>query len=292
MQRAEILSKAHKVLKKHYKSVPPADRPLLEQMLFASCLENASYEKAETAFAALTEMFFDLNEVRVSSIAELSGIVRDLPDPREAALRLKKLLQGAFEATYSFDLEALKKQNIGAAVKKLQSFAELSPFVVAYATQVALGGHSIPLDDGAMRVLYIVGAADEDELPGYSVTGLERAIPKNKGIEFGSLLHQLGAELIARPQSPQVRSILVAINPEAKARLPKRRSAKSKSKKSASAAAASDQSAQSVRVQPKKKSAAKKKTADRRKAARAVADSTSRPKKKTSARKLAKKKPR
>ena len=52
--RAALLTKAHKVLKKHYKPVTPAaERPLMEQLLFALCLENATYEAAEQAYAAL-----------------------------------------------------------------------------------------------------------------------------------------------------------------------------------------------------------------------------------------------
>ena len=51
---------------------------------------------------------------------------------------------------------------------------------------------------------------------------MERAIPKSKGQEFGSLLHQLGADFIANPFSPQVRELLLSIAPDAKERFPKR----------------------------------------------------------------------
>jgi len=47
------------------------------------------------------------------------------------------------------------------------------------------------------------------------VTGLERAIAKNKGLEFGSLLHQLAADYIASPHSANVKKTLTAINPQA-----------------------------------------------------------------------------
>ncbi|MBI3462729.1 MAG: hypothetical protein HY000_06665, partial [Planctomycetes bacterium] len=64
-----LLTKVHKVLKKHYKPIAPsADRPVMEQMLFACCLENTHYEQAEQAFAALSDAFLDWNEVRVSTV--------------------------------------------------------------------------------------------------------------------------------------------------------------------------------------------------------------------------------
>src|SRR5262249_22859707 len=101
-------------------------------------------------------------------------------------------------------------------------FEGASPFVVAYATQHALGGHSIPLDRGALDILYIVGIASESERKSGAVGGLERAIPKNKGTEFGSLLHQFAADYFANAFSPTVKSLLLEINPQCKERLPKR----------------------------------------------------------------------
>ncbi len=74
----------------------------------------------------------------------------NLPEPLEAAARLKGVLQSVFESDYSFDLEHLKKQNIGVAVKRLQKLQGATPFNVAYATQTALGGHSIPVDKGTL----------------------------------------------------------------------------------------------------------------------------------------------
>ena len=49
--RAALLSKAHKVLKKHYQPVsPPSDRTVLEHLLYACCVENAGFEAADEAF--------------------------------------------------------------------------------------------------------------------------------------------------------------------------------------------------------------------------------------------------
>lgn len=223
LNRASLISKTYKVLKQHYKPVlPSSDRPLLQQMLFACCLENAPYAKAEKVYDHLCNSFFDWNEVRVSTVKELAEAMRELPSPVAAAANLKAILQNVFEATYSFDLETVKKQNIGAGIKKLAKFEGASPFVVAYATQHALAGHSIPLDRGAIDILFIVGIAAEAERKSGNVAGLERAIPKNKGAEFGSLLHQFAADYIANPLSPHVKALLLSINPEAKARLPKR----------------------------------------------------------------------
>ena len=223
VNRAAVLTKLHKVLKKHYEPVePPSGRTLLENLLFACCLENAPFDAAEAAFQAVSSAYFDWNEVRVSTVKELAEVMKALPNPEAGANNLRRALQAVFEANYSFDLEPMKKLNLGAAVQKLTSYDGVSPFVVNYVTQTSLGGHAVPLDTGAMGCLAVFALVAEGEKPREGCAGMERAIPKNKGIEFGSLLHQLSADYIANPYSTNLHKILLEVDPEAKARLPKR----------------------------------------------------------------------
>jgi endonuclease-3 len=221
--RTALLNKLQRVLKKTYKPASArGEHPLLETLLFACCLENAHHDVACETLDKLRASFFDWNEIRVSTVKELAESLSALPEPVAAATRLKGVLQAVFETDYSFDLEHLKKQNLGAAIKRLQKLPGASPFGVAYATQMALGGHSIPLDKGTLDALVVIGLATAAEAAGGTVTGLERAIPKSKGQEFASLVHELGADLFASPFSPSVRELLLSINPDAKERLPKR----------------------------------------------------------------------
>jgi endonuclease-3 len=191
-------------------------------MLYACCLENAQYEAADKAYAALSTAFFDWNEVRVSTVKELSEVMHMLPEPGAAAGNVKHVLQTVFEATYSFDIESMKKMPLGQAQQKLQKYDGVTPFALAYVTQAALGGHAIPLDRGLLEVFGILGLATEQEKAAHAVPGLERAIPKNKGVEFGSLAHRLAADLVHSPNSPNLHKILLEIAPDCKERLPKR----------------------------------------------------------------------
>lgn len=222
--RSNQFAKVHKVLKKHYKPyAPDGQRGVLEQLLFACCAENAHYDAAEQAYAALVHNFFDLNEIRVSSIRELAEVMHVLPDPPAAAHRVKRVLQSVFEATYDFTLEELRKQNLGPATERLTKFVGTTPFTVAYVVQVGLGGHAIPVDAGTMRALYTLQLVTEEDAKAGVVPGLERAVAKSKGVEFASLLHQLGADFAANPYSPALKSVLTDIDPDAAGRLPKRR---------------------------------------------------------------------
>lgn len=217
--RATVLTKLHKVLKKHYKPVEPGQRTVLEHLLYAAVLENADFETADECFAKLQENYFDWNEVRVTTITELAETINTVRDAAAAAHRVKKSLQAVFEAHYQFDIEPLKKQNLGKSITDLEKHEGISPFGIAYVTQNALGGHSIALGRGALEVLLAVSAATDPEVAKHQVAGIERAIPKNKGTEFFSLLHQLGVDLMSSPQSTRVKSILAEVDSQAKERL-------------------------------------------------------------------------
>jgi hypothetical protein len=222
--RSAQFAKLQKSLKKFYKPVAPnPERPVLEQLLYASCLENAHYEKADEAYASLVHTFFDWNEIRVTTTKELAESMAALPDPLAAATRVRRVLQNVFEGTYTFDLEDLRKKNLGVAVERLEKMSGTTRFTVAYVVQSALGGHSIPLDAGALGVLEVLGIATAKDVADGAIGGLERAIAKNKGVEFGALLHQLGADFIANPYSTNLHKTLVQIEPDAESRLPKRR---------------------------------------------------------------------
>ncbi len=270
--------KLHKVLKKHYSPVTPdAERPVLEHLLFASCLENAHHNAAEEAFAALVEAFFDWNEIRVSTVRELSEVMAGLPDPAAAANRVKRVLQSVFEASYSFDLEELRKMNLGPAIDRIKKTDGSTPFSVSYVVQSALGGHSIPLGSGVLQSLYVVDMITEKEVKNVSISGLERAIAKSKGIEFGSMLSQLGADFTANPYAPALRAILLEINPAAKSRLPKRRTRKqieAEAKKAAEAEKAKQEEKAARKAAKAKAAAAEKKKATKKAKKKAEAKKT------------------
>jgi len=300
--RTNLLTKVHKVLKKHYKPVRPnMDRPVLEQLLFACCLENAHYQPAEEAFDSLSTTFFDWNEVRVSTVNELAEALHVLPDPAAAATRLKRALQSAFESIYAFDLESLRKQNLGPATARLQKLDGTTPFVTNYVVQTCLGGHAVPVDSAAFELLQIIGVISESETKSGNVPGMERAVPKTKGIEFGSLLHQFAADFAAGRYSPDVHKIILEINPDAKDRLPKR------TRKRPTAAAKPEKTKKQTKGGTKKtraqgsttrktksatKASSKPSAAKKRKKKPTAAKAAKKKVKKTSSRKLTKRKPR
>ena len=221
--RAAKLNKLLRVAKKHYQPVrPPADRNVMEHLLYACCLENSNFEPADDAFARLQENYFDWNEVRVTTAVELAESMKSLHNPSDAASRLKKTLHSMFETHYQFDIDHLKKENLGKAVQIISKYKGISPFAVSYVSQNGLGGHAIAIDQATVNLMFIVGVIDEKEAAKMQVPGLERAVPKNKGAEFFSLVHQLAAAFHASPFNNDLRQVLLSIDSHAAERFPKR----------------------------------------------------------------------
>jgi hypothetical protein len=210
--RAKLITKLQAALKKHYDVAPATpSRPLLEHALYACLLEDCPADLADEGLAKLEQDYFDWNEVRVTTVTELAGVLSSLPDPAKAAQRLKSILQAIFEEFYSFDLDHLKKENLGKAVAKFEGMSSMTPFVLSYIIQHGLGGHSIPIDYSAMVVMLVTGIASQAEAADGRVPGLERAVPKSKGVEFAALLHQPAVALLMDPKDKTGRTFLESI---------------------------------------------------------------------------------
>ncbi len=155
--RSALIARTLKVIRKHYKPVPqPKDRRYFEHLLFACLLEDSPQEAAEQVFKALKHDYFGWNEVRVSTIRELTEALKPLVNPAESAARLKQTLHSVFESVYEFDIETLKKQNIGQAAKHLAEVQRHDAVCRGLCHAKRLGGHAIPLNRGALITLHTV----------------------------------------------------------------------------------------------------------------------------------------
>ena len=206
--RAKLIGKLHTALKKHYSPISAGNRSLLEHVLYASLLQDATYEAADDGLAKCENDFFDWNEVRVTTVTELAQVLSGLPDPTKAAQRLKGNLQSLFEEFYTFELDHLRKENLGKAVAKFEKMPQMTPFVLSYTVQHGLGGHAIPVDYSSLVIMLNTGIISQSEAASGRVPGLERAVPKSKGVEFGSLLHQAGVALANDPNDSTARSVM------------------------------------------------------------------------------------
>ena len=191
--KTQFLTDIHAHLKRRYKPKSDASAgklTVLEAVVYGICHEDTTREQANQALSRFKDQFFDWNEVRVSPIAEIQETLADIPDAQDRAQRIRRFLRQLFEKTYSFNLEALTKKPLKEALKVLTAYeAFSSDYVTATVIQQALGGHAIPVDSCTRGALERLGIIEPDLAALRSI--LERAIPKNRGVEFSELLEEL-----------------------------------------------------------------------------------------------------
>jgi endonuclease-3 len=190
--RQTVMRRVTSLLQKRYgRSIPKSNRDVLQTLLFGITLENASHDAAEAALNRLISAFHDLNEIRVSSITELEGLLDSVPASDWKALRIREALQFTFEKYYSFDLESLKRKTMDVAEKQLAKIAYLTPFARNYVLQNSLGSHVIPIDDATRLALQWMGlaslGADNDAV----AEEVKSAVRKQDAQLTCHLLHEL-----------------------------------------------------------------------------------------------------
>ncbi|TWU39229.1 hypothetical protein [Novipirellula artificiosorum] len=275
--RATLINKLFAALKKHYSPSPTQPtRPLLEHLLYASLLQDAPAELADEGMAKCEQDFFDWNEVRVTTISELAQVLSRLPDAVKAATRIKSNLQSVFEEFYTFDIDHLKKENLGKAVAKFEKMPGVTPFVLSYTVQHGLGGHSIPVDYSAMVILMVTEIASQTEAAAGKVPGLERAIPKSKGIEFSDLLHQAAVSLSISTKDKKSRALVDEVAKGSSKRLDEwitgKKAAKKRVAARKAAQAAEDEAEEIAQAEAEKAAKAKPKKPSNKKASAKPAD--------------------
>jgi len=191
--KAQFLTEVQTLLKNRYKLEPGLEKlSILESVIYGICHEDATRSGATRALAHFKEGFFDWNEVRVSSLEEIQGVVKELDRPEEKAFRVRRFLRQLFEKTYGFSLDALAKKPQKEAIKALEDYEAMGlDYVMATVTRLALAGHAIPVDAASLRALTRLGVAEgEADVTALRAT-LERAVPKNRGAEFADLIEEL-----------------------------------------------------------------------------------------------------
>jgi endonuclease III len=191
--KAQLLTDVQALLKKRYKIGPSVEKmSILEAVVYGICHENSTREQANQALSRFKDDFFDWNEVRVSSLEEIQGVLAGMTDAEGRAFRIRRFLRQIFEKTYGFNLDPLTKKPQKESIKALEEYdAMASDYVLATVIRLALGGHAIPVDAACFRVFLRLGIADESSDPAALRVILERAVPKTRGGEFGDLIEEL-----------------------------------------------------------------------------------------------------
>ncbi|MCA9016705.1 MAG: hypothetical protein KDA77_15335 [Planctomycetaceae bacterium] len=190
-----VCKKLIALLKKRYSAaLPKYDRPVLETILHAICLENTTNPQADEVFEALLEGFHDLNEIRVSTISELESIFAAVGDAEWRAYRIRSVLQYVFDKEYCFDLEMMRKKTLEQAQKQLTRMKSLTPFVINHTLQVILGSHLVPADEKILNASKWLGLLPEDESIETASDSLKSSVRKSDAPLLSHLLRCLATD--------------------------------------------------------------------------------------------------
>lgn len=262
-----VCKKLVSLLKKHYKQPPPrGDLPVLETILYAICLENASVEQAETAYERLSLRFHDLNEVRVSSITELAAVFEGMSEPELRAVRIRAVLHYVFEKYFAFDFEDLRRKTQDAAARQLARVNDLSPCILGYTFQAALGSHAVPIDDVMRSAAVWLGLVEPQMTTEEASESLKPAIRKADAPLFCRLLRCLATDPLVsdafdlEKHRPPEEGYDLDSAPERLAELLKRGAARPRKKKATAGAAKRKTAKAGARNGRAKKKTTKKKT--------------------------------
>ncbi len=221
--KAQTLNDIHTLLKKHYKPKPERASgrlTVLEAVVYGICHEGSTREQANQALSRFKDGFFDWNEVRVSSVTEIEEALAGFTDTENRAYRIRRFLRQLFEKTYGFNLEALAKKPLKESLKVLCEYETVggSDYVEATVIQQSLGGHAMPVDAPARRALERLGIIEPAAETPAVRSLLERAVPKNRGVEFLDVLEDLAHDTCVDPIPDCPRCELRKLCPTAAAR--------------------------------------------------------------------------
>ena len=178
-EKQQACKKLTSLLHKDYgKHVPQFSMPVLETMLFAACLENNSWDETEQGYERLNKLYYDLNEIRVSSVAEIEETLSSQQGDW-SALRIRSILRFVFETTYTYDYEKLKRLTQESGQKRLKKIDNMSPFIRNFTVQHCLGGYLVCLDEASTRAAIHLGivppGSNEEQAGEFLKPGLKKA---------------------------------------------------------------------------------------------------------------------
>lgn len=228
MSRQKDVKVFFKKLTKRYPDEPitlSRDRKILEHLVSAAFLENASFKHARSAFIELQNYFIDWNEIRIAKSDEISRVINSYSAEQSVAFasngdsnfvgdRLRRLLQWIFDKTYKFELEDLRSNGIVELRTFLDSIPYCTPFMSDYVALFGMGEACVPLDESSMRVLrlldYVVVEGEKEIVP-----ALQGAFKESDARSFFFALHNLASELSDSATSESAMKFLVSLDSNA-----------------------------------------------------------------------------
>jgi endonuclease III len=189
MSRRLKLPEVLAVLEKAYgkpRTAEHPEAPLLDHLLVGVLSAWADREKAARSVRALSETFVDLNEARVSPLAELSHVLAPWLGAKagEAAEAVRLALQDVYDGTHGLDLEPLRGRDPEDLRKFLKDLPHTAGGPATSVFQLALGADRLALMAPETRVLERLRLLPTSAVPQKVRQALERQVKPEDRLAF------------------------------------------------------------------------------------------------------------
>jgi len=149
----------------------------VDQLILAVLAQETTTARALRAMKRLSDDMVDLNDLRVSTAAEVSdSISRHVPRSVHRAKLLLKVLNGVYHREYAVSLQSLRSKGIREVKQYLESLEGTTPYVCGSVILWSLVGHAIPVSDPMLQWLRDNDLVHPDAEPGEVQSFLERHV--------------------------------------------------------------------------------------------------------------------
>lgn len=152
---AKKLKQAYAKFRGKSEPPPPDDgADPVQHLILAVLSQETTVKRARKALKKINDDMVDLNDLRVSTAAEISeSISRYVPRSVQRAKRLLRLLDSIYQHEYAVSLQSLRSKGIRDVKQFLDSLDGMTPYVSGSVILWSLGGHAIPINDPTLAWL-------------------------------------------------------------------------------------------------------------------------------------------
>lgn len=191
-----------KIRKENATPFPQVDDPM-EQLLRGILTDHASETRANAGLARLWETVVDINDLRVTPVAEIvEAIGADFPMCRKAAEDIVKALVVIFNKLHHLDLSFLKKAGRRTAESFLNSLDGVNPHARATVMLRCLRGHAVPADATMCEIMRREGCVEPDATTEQIQKFLASQIRESQAASFYAQFKRYAATHVPRKLPP------------------------------------------------------------------------------------------
>ncbi|MBX3397086.1 MAG: hypothetical protein KF841_17165 [Phycisphaerae bacterium] len=175
-------------------------------LLMGILCNYAAEQRAAGAVRKIIESVVDMNELRVTAVSDLVGIIgHDYPQARQAATEITQVFNSVFNSLHHLDVSYLKTQSKKAVNAFLEGIDGLTPHAAAFFRNRYLNYNEIPLDENMFSYLHRTKCIPD----GISVAEAQRfvsdTLKDREGVNFYMMFKRYGSTHALRkaPRKPE-----------------------------------------------------------------------------------------